>query len=148
MKVTTPSSTSRVGTTRRPDSRKSGATKGASEFSRLLNDAMGATEEVNTVEAPLGAGSIEALLAAQVIGDATDEESRSRMVRHGEEVLDRLEELQQGLLSGTLSHSLLLELERLVKNKRAATNDPQLHAVLDEIDLRAKVEIAKLERNL
>jgi len=41
------------------------------------------------------------------------------------------------------------DLERIaasVEQKRAQTDDPVLESILDEIELRAKVELAKLER--
>ncbi len=147
MKISTPSSSSRVGTTRRSENTKTGGAKGATEFSRFLSDAMGASpEEVSGLDAPLSTGSVEALLAAQVIGDATDEESRHRMIQHGEDILDRLEELRRGLLSGSLPRERLFELAQLVRNRRNTTDDPKLHSLLDEIELRAEVEIAKLNR--
>jgi hypothetical protein len=65
----------------------------------------------------------------------------------GEELLERLEELRQGLLTGHLSADKLDALVSLVGNERALTSDPGLAETLNEIELLAKVELAKLGRD-
>jgi len=69
---------------------------------------------------------------------------RRRAVQRGSAVLDRLDDLRLGLLSGRMSAREIGELTRLVASERALVDDPRLSAVLDEIDLRAQVELAKL----
>ncbi|NBR29945.1 MAG: hypothetical protein EBT83_16285 [Betaproteobacteria bacterium] len=59
--------------------------------------------------------------------------------------LDALEQLRDGLLSGSLPVATLRNLERMVAQERALVSDPKLNAVLDDIELRAAVELAKLE---
>jgi hypothetical protein len=49
------------------------------------------------------------------------------------------------LLGGDLSQAQLDRLSRAVREQRSATEDPKLEAVLDEIETRAAVELAKLE---
>jgi hypothetical protein len=66
-------------------------------------------------------------------------------VTRAETLLDRLDELRHGLLMGTLGRAQLHELGRLVRLQRDAVDDPGLIAVLDDIDLRAQVELAKYE---
>jgi hypothetical protein len=61
-------------------------------------------------------------------------------------MLDRLDEIRHGLLTGTLSRARLGELNDLVREQRGAVGDPGLAQVLDEIELRARVELAKLDR--
>jgi hypothetical protein len=46
---------------------------------------------------------------------------------------------------GTLSRAQLVELGRLVRLRRGAVDDPGLLSVLDDIDLRAQVELAKYD---
>jgi len=50
------------------------------------------------------------------------------------------------LLDGSISEESLGNLSKLVRAKRENVDDPQLMEVLDEIELRAEVELAKLER--
>ena len=49
------------------------------------------------------------------------------------------------LLDGDLNVTSLERLRRAVRDERAGTDDPALEAVLDDIELRAAVEMAKLE---
>ena len=50
------------------------------------------------------------------------------------------------LLEGELSSGDLDRLRRAVRDERAVTDDAKLEAVLDEIEVRAAVEVAKLEQ--
>ncbi len=88
-------------------------------------------------------GSIDALLAMQPEDDATARRRQAR-ARAGE-ILDRLEDLRRGLLDGVVPRHRLEELVRLTRTRRGAIDDPRLAELLDEIDLRAQVELAKLD---
>jgi hypothetical protein len=105
-----------------PSSRSSGPTRGA---------ALGLT----------ALASLDAVLTLQGLSDAT--ERRRRAVRHGHALLDGLEELRLALLDGSLVPATLRQLAR----RREPLGEAQLDAVLDEIELRAAVELAKLERD-
>ncbi|MCH9020057.1 MAG: hypothetical protein IIA73_06805 [Proteobacteria bacterium] len=59
-------------------------------------------------------------------------------------MLDRLDEIRHALLFGAIPRHRLLALQREVREKRVAVADPRLNQLLDEIDLRAAVELAKL----
>ena len=65
--------------------------------------------------------------------------------RHAEDLLDGLEEVRNALLDGALPRQRLDELVRLVRMRRERVLDPRLADVLDEIELRCRVELAKLE---
>ncbi len=89
------------------------------------------------------ASGIAGILSIQEVGDATT--SRRRAVTHAETLLDRLDELRHGLLMGTLNRDQLVELSRLVVVRREQVDNPGLVELLDEIDLRAQVELAKYD---
>ena len=59
---------------------------------------------------------------------------------------DRLEELRLGLLSGTIAADRLDRILELVQRERDSAVDPKLQEVLCEIEVRASVELAKLDR--
>jgi hypothetical protein len=61
--------------------------------------------------------------------------------------MDKLEEIRHGLLMGTLPLDKLTALSASLRDRRETCHDPRLAALLDEIELRAEVEIAKLTRN-
>ena len=72
---------------------------------------------------------------------------RRRAVQRGSTLLDRLDDLRLALLAGSLSSGQISELQRVVSTERGLVTDPRLLAVLDEIDLRARVELAKLTQS-
>jgi hypothetical protein len=86
--------------------------------------------------------SVDALIALQQVPEATT--GRAKAVRRGRDMLDLLDEVRDGLLSGSVSRATLQRLLALVSVKREQFVDPGLQAVLDDIDLRARVELAKL----
>lgn len=87
---------------------------------------------------------VDALLALQDVG--TPLERKRRAVRRAGRILDTLEALKVALLDGDISGAELDRLRRAVRDERDQTEDPALEAVLDEIELRAAVEVAKLEQ--
>lgn len=132
-----------AGGARRTD--KTEGKKGA--FKSALSQAMDSMEEVHAAETPAAIGAVDALLIVQNVGGETmDREQRQRLIRHGEDILDKLEEIRHGLLLGTLPKEKLADLAHMVRNRRENCQDPRLAALLDEIELRAEVEIAKLSR--
>jgi hypothetical protein len=85
---------------------------------------------------------VDGLFQLQEMPDALAQ--RRRAVQRGSTLLDRLDDLRLALLSGGLSPGQIAELQRAVASERGIVDDPRLVAVLDEIDLRARVELAKL----
>ncbi len=63
-------------------------------------------------------------------------------------MLDHLDEIRLGLLMGAISESKLSALMRTVRENRDQVDDPRMAAVLDEIELRAAVELAKLGKEI
>jgi hypothetical protein len=91
---------------------------------------------------PPALGQIEGLLTVQELPDPLMR--RRRAVQRGHTLLDRLEELRLALLAGGLPRARLDELARLARTARETVEDAGLGRVLDEIDLRVAVELAKL----
>ncbi|HEX7946445.1 MAG TPA: flagellar assembly protein FliX [Phenylobacterium sp.] len=90
-----------------------------------------------------GVMGVEALLALQDVETATERKRRS--VNRASRLLDELDGLKVALLGGDLDAGQLDRLARAVREQRAATEDPKLEGILDEIETRAAVELAKLE---
>ncbi len=86
---------------------------------------------------------MDALLALQEVDDRA--ERRSRATKHGHNLLDTLESVRADLLAGHVSEDRLELLARQV-SKRQSSGDPEVDSVLEEIELRVKVELAKLGR--
>ena len=86
---------------------------------------------------------VEALLALQDVGTPT--ERRRRSVARAGRLLDELDEIKIALLGGDLSTAQLERLGRAIRQQREATDDPKLEDILNQIETRAAVELAKLE---
>jgi hypothetical protein len=104
------------------------------------------THEDVRAAVPVASGSpltaVETLIALQEVPDSIA--GRARAARRGRDVLDLLDDVRDGMLAGGVSRTTLNRLVALVETKREDFVDPGLQAVLDEIDLRARVELAKL----
>jgi hypothetical protein len=94
--------------------------------------------------APLSAvGGLDALLALQSVGGPL--EGRRRAVKRGATLLDLLEETKADLLLGGVSAGRLDTMVATLATLRERSL-PELDALLDDIELRARVELAKLGR--
>ena len=90
-----------------------------------------------------GIGSLDALLALQEVSGPL--ERRRRAVKRAGQILDVLDEIKVAILGGDLAPMALDRLMTVVRERRDNAEDPGLEAVLNEIETRAAVEIAKLE---
>jgi hypothetical protein len=87
-------------------------------------------------------GGIDALIALQGVEDPL--ERRRHGVKRGRLALDALDELKIGLLGGTLTPATLNKLHSAATYLKDGSGEAGLDGVLDEIELRVEVEIAKL----
>ena len=121
--------------------KRSGGSKGASgEFARLLS----AGSETEAVAGPAAAAPVDSLLALQEVDDQGGGGNANARQR-AELMLDRLEEIRTGLLLGAIPRSQLQDLARVARETRETFLDPGLGEVLDDIELRARVELAKYD---
>ena len=102
-----------------------------------------APAQVSSASGVGGVLGVEALLAMQDIETPT--ERRRRSVRRAGRLLDELDEIKIALLGGELGTAQLERLGRAIREQRSGTEDPKLETLLDEIETRAAVELAKLE---
>lgn len=90
-----------------------------------------------------GVMGLEALIALQNVEGPLD--GRRRTIRRAGRLLDVLDDLKLALIDGVLSPGQIRSLSQALSEAREPTGDPQLEAVLDEIETRAAVEMAKME---
>ncbi len=86
-------------------------------------------------------GNIDALMALQGFEDPA--ERRRRSVKHGRSALDMLDSIKLGILDGTLEPDMLHRLKSLSGGFADRSGDPGLDGVMEEIELRVEVELAK-----
>ncbi|WP_193371056.1 flagellar assembly protein FliX [Pelagibius marinus] len=117
------------------------APSGGGGFARAL------AEGPSQSAAPAGSSpvsALNALLAVQEVGDST--EGRRRARRRAESLLDKLEELRIALMLGEVPLAHLENLAGMLKQHQETVDDPKLAQIINEIEIRAAVELAKRGR--
>jgi hypothetical protein len=89
-------------------------------------------------------GGLDALIALQMVGDPLT--GRRRGVARGRQMLAALDDLKLALLAGEVPAGGLARLLATVEGRERDSADERLEGILDEIELRARVELAKLGR--
>jgi len=117
--------------------------KGASHtgFSKVLSSGPTAAAPPPSGTSPLTA--VNSLLALQEM--PTSREGRSKGLARAEDLLSDLEIIRHGLLAGQIPQSKLKNILSIVSQERGLPQDPALEQILDDVELRVKVELAKLE---
>jgi len=117
------------------------APSGDSRFAEALSQDAG-TSAANASQA---VATVDNLFLLQEVGeDLTGR--RKAAVKRGDSMLDRLDDIRIALLTGSLPRGQLESLRHLAKERGDMPNDPALQSVLDEIELRVAVELAKLDK--
>ncbi len=121
--------------------RRSAKTTGAGrqDFADHLEIDAGATAPTGQAK-PIT--TVDALIALQEVPDATV--GHNSAIRRGHDLLDELDEIRHGLLLGAIPQIRLRRLADQLQLRRAATVDPGLTEIIQEIELRVAVELAKL----
>lgn len=89
------------------------------------------------------ATALDALLALQSVDDPLLR--RKKAVRRGKALVDALDGVMTDLLAGRMAEGRLNQLMAAVSQVRESS-DPELDALIDDIELRARVELAKYGR--
>ena len=131
-----------VGPTRAPSTKRRQRTElpSGESFSPLT---VHQTAVAPTVNSSAPAVPISAVLALQDVSDSTARGSEN--LTRGSKILEHLDKIRLGLLSGGIPRHTLQRLAADLNATRAETADPRLRTILDEIELRARVEIAKYD---
>jgi hypothetical protein len=141
MKIDSTKSSS--GVSKKKDAKKS---SGDGAFGAMMS--AGGTEDTS---APSGAGlsstiaGVDALLMAQAADDPMQGKAKRQMKERAEGILDKLNDLKLAMVSGNVTIGHMVSIADVVASNRQNVTDPELSSILDEIDLRAHVELAKLE---
>ena len=116
-----------------------------SSFADALDSAEASADVPANITGASASAAVSTILALQSAeaeeGDAATARSKSR----AEDMLRKLDLLRLDLLTGGIPRDHLVGLAQAVKSSRENVFDPRLNEVLDEIDLRAQVELAKYD---
>ena len=126
--------------------KEAAASAGGAGFLGLLSVSEAEAAAANTpVSDVIPPNSMNALLSLQEMPD--DEVARRKAaMEEGRGTLEALETLRLGLLTGSVPEHLLQTLSRVVAQQKQRVDDPRLMSLIEDIELRAAVELAKLER--
>jgi hypothetical protein len=120
--------------------RRSERRPGAGSFSSLI-----ATDESSATGSAMPAHattSVGAILALQQSDDATT--GRKRAMQRATDLLSELEEIRRSLILGALPPQRLQAIAARLAKKDQSELDPMLQQILQDIELRVAVELAKL----
>ncbi|MCJ2097004.1 flagellar assembly protein FliX [Methylobacterium sp. J-072] len=133
--------------TRQPIQNAGGvAAKGRAEGGRGFSlDA--APASASGTGAPAAAATLAGLDAVLLLqGEAeTPQERRRRTAKRGHDLLDGLDRLKAAMLGGRVAPQDLRAIAGRLAERAASSGDPRLDTLMGEIELRAAVELAKLE---
>ena len=111
-----------------------------------------ATEPSSKADASGDAGpvvAVSSILSVQEVGEEANEEQQlRRLIQWGEDILDQLDKIRHDLLVGAIPLDRLSGLAQAMRDRKTNISDPGLLTLIDEIELRAEVEIAKYSRDI
>lgn len=107
---------------------------------------LGQTEDAGAARPAAGVGPVAVVGSLLSLQEVDDQGGGHRSIlNRAEEMLELLDDVRHGLLMGMLPEHKLRRLVTLSNTKRDGFVDPRLGLILSDIELRAKVELAKLE---
>lgn len=128
---------------------KSGKTKSTGKTSSKFDDMLvGGAEKTSAASPVQSVASVDALLAVQGVDNPTERAARRRMHERGDKILQQLDTLKLSLLGGNLTIGQVVNIADMAASHREKIDDPEMTALLDEIDLRAQIELAKIRKAL
>ena len=141
MKIEGPSQVQKTSKTKKSDK--------ASDSDSAFDDFIASgTKQAAATHTTKSIARVDALLAVQSVEDPTEKAAKKRMRFRAENLLNELDKVRNALLSGNLTLGHCLDIADVVASHREKIGDPGLTSILDEIDLRAQVEIAKMRKVL
>lgn len=124
--------------------RKGAARPGAGDnFSVSPTDSSAHAMPAQSVTGAMPTYAVSALLGLQEVDDQTN--GRGRTLSRADSMLDLLDEIRHGMLVGIIPHQKLRQLVALTKIRPEVFIDARLAEIANDIELRAKVELAKIE---
>jgi hypothetical protein len=141
MKIDGTKSSSDVSKSKKTDKAKSGDGK----FQSMVAGETGKSSASQGTSTSSQIASVDALLMAQSTEDPAQQKARKRMRDRAETLLDKLNDLKMAILLGNVTVGHMVSIADIAATHREKITDPELSALLDEVDLRAQIELAKLE---
>lgn len=120
--------------------------KKSSSSSASFADHLSDSSESQATSPSSAMSGIAGVMALQAAEHSSEEESRGKALQQGQDMVETLEDLRRSLLLGEISSSQLQTIAQNLEQSRPNFTDPALNDMLDEIELRVAVELAKYQR--
>jgi len=138
--------TDRLGGTNKTRKKTAASSDNTATFNALLN-ATETSQDVSAKSEVEHTHTIPGLLGLQEIEDNTPSPAEHKQtIEHGEALLERLHSLHQSILLGKIPAQELRAISERLAERKQTSPDPKIQAVIQEIEVRAAVELAKLEK--
>ena len=144
MKIDGPKKTSGASKTKKSSKTGKSSSSDKASFLSHLSAAMSGGGGVDETSELTGTAGVSGILGIQAAEEATERENRKQAVEYGADILADLDDLRMGIITGRYSKVQLERLSQNLQNRRNNVDDEKLIEILDDIDLRARVEIAKI----
>lgn len=118
-------------------------TANGENFSSYLLDIQNA-KDASVVAKSSGIGVNDAIFSTQMINDEEEKEKKKQLVKRANSLIEKLEVIRHALLDGFISRDKLIEISRFVKERKIQTSDAYLQDLIEQIELRVEVELAKI----
>ncbi len=111
------------------------------DFSQFVNSG---ASETSSAGATQSIAQLDVLLAAQEVEDPSQRKAKNKMRVRSNNILEKLDQIRIKMLGGDLTVGHMIDVADVVATHRDKIDDPVLTSIMDEIDLRAQVELAKM----
>ncbi len=118
----------------------SAGTSFASYLNNVSEQQMPAISGINSLS------GMDAIFATQMADNIEEREKRKKLLKRAHTLLDKLEDIRSALLLGYMPMENLINISRLVKEQKETCEDTKLLEIIEEIELRVEVELAKLTK--
>lgn len=124
------------------NTKKTGKTsQSGGNFSDLMAGGATAADSASPTQSIV---NVDSLLALQGAEDPAARAGRKRMKQRADTILGELEKVRIAMLTGGLTVGHMVDIADVIASHREKINDPGLTVIMDEVDLRAQVELAKM----
>lgn len=127
----------------RPITRRASAKKNTASSAPLFSTFQHNSIDQGPLSAPSGFTSFTLDYLSNLPTDHY--EAQEKAVTYGQKMIHELETLQERLLKGNVSKTQLTDLKHLLQKQSIQGLDDRLKAIIDDIRIRAEVELAKLD---
>jgi len=125
--------------------RKSATGSPDGDFASQLESESAAPASTGGLSGTSASAAVSTILALQAAEGEEGDAAKQRAKNRADQLLRELELLRLDILTGAIPKAHLVALAQTIKTSREGVFDPRLNEILDEIDLRAQVELAKYD---